>query len=397
MITHFYIDNFKSLVNFDLELSKFTCLIGLNGSGKSTVLQALDFVSALMIQGGVSQWLKQQGWSANDLSSNLTRRKNIKFIIQTNAFTWKATFDIATLRCIDEELGHAFGSNGTKYRMSTCKGMGGEHLKRPTIFHTEKAERYEAGFRDINFNYEGSVLSQLSDQVMNACARDFKQKLLNLRSFSSFSPEALRQESDQNAYNDKGDIGVEGKLLAKFIRELSAEHKTELLNQLKTYYPTVTAINTRLNRAAETIELEIVERHGKKNLKTKALHLNDGILRMLAILAQQFSPLETLLFDEIENGINAEIIEKVVDALVASPKQIIVTTHSPMLLNYMTDATAKQSIMLIYKTKNGTTHATRFFDIPSVAHKLESLPPGAAMLDVYLDQVAQEAEHRHAA
>jgi predicted ATPase len=118
---------------------------------------------------------------------------------------------------------------------------------------------------------------------------------------------------------------------------------------------------------------------------------------MLAILAEQFSPLETLLFDEIENGINPEVIEKVVDALVASPKQIIVTTHSPMLLNYMSDEVAKEAVMLIYKNKDGSTHATRFFDVPSAAQKLESLPPGSAMLDVYLDQVAQEAEHHHAA
>lgn len=113
-------------------------------------------------------------------------------------------------------------------------------------------------------------------------------------------------------------------------------------------------------------------------------------------MAQQFSPLETLLFDEIENGINPEVIEKVVDALVASPKQIIVTTHSPMLLNYMTDEVAKQSVMLIYKNKDGSTHATRFFDIPSAARKLKSLAPGDAMLDVYLENIAQEAEATHA-
>jgi predicted ATPase len=39
------VDNFKSLVDFQLQLAPFTCLIGLNGAGKSTVLQALDFAS----------------------------------------------------------------------------------------------------------------------------------------------------------------------------------------------------------------------------------------------------------------------------------------------------------------------------------------------------------------
>ncbi|MFY8134268.1 MAG: AAA family ATPase, partial [Aquimonas sp.] len=52
MIKHFYIDNFKSLVDFRLSpeggsLAKFTCLVGLNGAGKSTVLQALDFIGHL--------------------------------------------------------------------------------------------------------------------------------------------------------------------------------------------------------------------------------------------------------------------------------------------------------------------------------------------------------------
>ena len=35
-------NNFKSLIDFRLDLADFTCLIGLNGSGKSTVLQLID-------------------------------------------------------------------------------------------------------------------------------------------------------------------------------------------------------------------------------------------------------------------------------------------------------------------------------------------------------------------
>ena len=54
--TKFRIDNFKSLVDFDLPLAKLTCLIGLNGSGKSTVIQALDF-AAWMFKDRVTGWL----------------------------------------------------------------------------------------------------------------------------------------------------------------------------------------------------------------------------------------------------------------------------------------------------------------------------------------------------
>jgi len=38
------IDNFKSLLEFDISFEQFNCIIGLNGAGKSTLLQALDFV-----------------------------------------------------------------------------------------------------------------------------------------------------------------------------------------------------------------------------------------------------------------------------------------------------------------------------------------------------------------
>ena len=39
------VDNFKSLVSFNLTLAKFNCLVGLNSSGKSTVLQFFDFLA----------------------------------------------------------------------------------------------------------------------------------------------------------------------------------------------------------------------------------------------------------------------------------------------------------------------------------------------------------------
>ena len=42
-ISRLEVENFKSLVDFRMDLVKFTCLVGLNGSGKSTVLQFVDF------------------------------------------------------------------------------------------------------------------------------------------------------------------------------------------------------------------------------------------------------------------------------------------------------------------------------------------------------------------
>jgi AAA15 family ATPase/GTPase len=77
MITSIKIDNFKSLVDFELPLTQFNCLIGLNGAGKSIVLQAVDFLSRLMI-GRMVSWLETRQWSSADLNSKLTSKSNCR-------------------------------------------------------------------------------------------------------------------------------------------------------------------------------------------------------------------------------------------------------------------------------------------------------------------------------
>ena len=80
-IEAFEASNFKSLVDFRLDLAKFNCLIGLNGSGKSTVLQFIDFVAQL-VRGDMKVWLTERKWKAGDLKSKLTKKVNIDFCVR---------------------------------------------------------------------------------------------------------------------------------------------------------------------------------------------------------------------------------------------------------------------------------------------------------------------------
>ena len=82
-IEHLKVNNFKSLVGFKMDFAPFTCLIGLNGAGKSTVLQFVDFLGQ-MIRGDISGWLKLRGWNPNELKSNLTKKQLITFGIRMN-------------------------------------------------------------------------------------------------------------------------------------------------------------------------------------------------------------------------------------------------------------------------------------------------------------------------
>ena len=68
-----------------------------------------------------------------------------------------------------------------------------------------------------------------------------------------------------------------------------------------------------------------------------------------------------MLFDEIENGINPEVVEFVIDKLVNARQQVLVTTHSPMILNYLDDEMAKKGVIYLYKTPQGHTKSIPFF------------------------------------
>lgn len=379
MITRIYIDNFKSLLDFELHLSPFTCLIGLNGAGKSTVLQAIDFSSALML-GKVKKWLEMRRWSPKELNSGLVKRKNIQIhidlVINHINYRWQASFNRQMLCCTHEQL-FEVDNNGNL----------------ETLFLL-KDGRYSVSNRleTVSFEYEGSILSQLKDEILGKKIKTIKEHLCALRSLDLLSPQSLRQKVRKT---ERQDIGMGGEQLSAFLHQLNTQQKSILLKQLQEYYPQVTEIKTAVQRSG-WIQLKISEKfivnEKEISLITEARHINDGMLRLLAILAQQFSDLETLLFDEIENGINPEITEKIVDALVASPKQIIVTTHSPMVLNYLEDDVAKKAVVLIYRRKNGEVGAVKFFDLASANKKLNTLAPGDAMLDLYLIDMAKEAD-----
>jgi len=80
MLSRVYLDNFKSLIDFSFPPQKdlqgipaFSCLVGLNGCGKSTILQAFDFLAQLP-QGRIDSWLETRGWKHEELTSKFTKK-----------------------------------------------------------------------------------------------------------------------------------------------------------------------------------------------------------------------------------------------------------------------------------------------------------------------------------
>jgi len=376
------INNFKSLDNFKLKFSKFTCLIGLNSAGKSTILQVIDFISQ-QIKGDITVWLKDRNWEVKELKCKFSNNRfifiSIGFFFNEELYNWSFAFNPLLKKCTyeyinyfnkDEEWIKIFEVEKSKYMIV-------KDLENP------KETKLQG---DIIQDYEGSFLGSLKLELLPEPIREFKSYMQNIYSLDLLAPQELRKRSRI------GDtLGLSGANLSAFLNSFTKEQKQEMLLQLKKAYPNLEELNIRKSKGGWA-RLELVEQFRDKKLTNEAKYLNDGILRLIAILAQLQSEKSFLLFDEIENGINAELVEFLMDILVNCKHQVMITTHSPMILNYIDDDIAKKSVQYIYKTKEGLTQSIPFFDIPSMNEKLEMMGAGSAYVDTNLEELMEEIE-----
>lgn len=368
MIEKIQIKNFKSIGSLILPMSKFNCLIGMNGVGKSTILQAIDFISQLMV-GNVQSWLDSRGWTVQELNCKLLKESNVIIGVKYRTkkgrtLIWTASFNRHDLRCSREII----------------------KLDEEIIFNSIKQE-YWIGKRKqaISFTYQGSILSQLKESELSPPVLEFREALKRIRSLELLSPHLLRKR----ARTEDIDIGAGGEKLSGYLHNIKGDKREHLLKLLKRFYPNLIDFKVA-NLRAGWKKLMVIEKFGEQILETEATHMSDGLLRILAVLAQAESNHPLVLLDEIENGINPEIIEKLVDTLVNARQQIIVTTHSPMILNYLEDNVALISVQYIYKNTAGETKVRRFFELPNIAKKLDIMGAGEAYVDTDLVKLTKK-------
>jgi predicted ATPase len=156
-------------------------------------------------------------------------------------------------------------------------------------------------------------------------------------------------------------------------------------------------------------DLRIIEEYDRGlqtpvRVESGSRQINDGLLRVLAVLTEIASSKlqdgstdaittadSCLLFDEIENGINPELIQRLVELLMQAERQVIVTTHSPLVLNYLPDSVAKEAVLLLFRNRSGCTRSVRLFDLSSTQEKLLFLGPGEVYVDSNLERITEEA------
>lgn len=374
---------FKSLLGSRIVFSSkhpLTCLVGQNGAGKSNILQALGFAAACL-RGNFEAYLDDRAWQLEQLPAREFPISDWFAYMHSTGTTIR--FEVDCLSDTGDALRWflMFHSHGELPPTEAFFVNGNE------VFSLEKNNiRYNENETKVVFTYRGSILSTLNDDFFSSTPviLDFKRFIVNIYTFDVLEPERLKAPSTFGT-----NIGRGGSTLASFYFSLSESTKRIIISQMQSIYTWLHSIQVVVHENG-TKELNFEEIYSEKIRNVRAMYANDGTLRLLAILAELHSSNSVIIFDEIENGFNPAVSKQLMEILRSSPKQVIISTHSPDLLQYIPDDEAEDIVKLVYRTEEGVTQCMNFFDLPEAQKRLGVLGVGETFLDVDIaDAVAK--------
>jgi predicted ATPase len=378
MLKKLTIRNFKAIQDMTIEFTPLTVLIGGNGCGKSTVLQALDFLRAAATR-DIPEYLRERGWGFDELKSKLSRGqdKPIEFMAffefkienEFKTIEWRCSVDFQDKKWIVQE---DISSNDR-----TLVSVGNT----PKTVYGQVWDFKDFPFENIKL--ESSSLKIMDDSFFTVAFG--KDSLMALKKFMTASEYfgLLSPESIKSGYNPPyiENIGIGGSMLAAYISEMNQEQRKKLNDIVSDVMGSKT--NIEAVKVGNRIELSIREYLSGNTVETVNIHISDGLLRIIAFIVIMLETEKTyfvsesmVLLDEIEDGINPYLTEKIIlllrEFVLKSGRQLILTTHSPVMLNDF----KPEEIVFLWKDKNGSVHARNFFDTKKMREALDFLNPG---------------------
>lgn len=379
MIKSLYIDNFKALNDFSMDLDPFTVVVGNNMSGKSTVLQALDFLSNI-VKEDFTVFLDRRGWKVADIKSQMQKSQKMTFACDLELMVegemvsvqWKIEILAYALKNIMElsrEEIRVQREEGDDSILNYAQPSGG--------YMIDKMGKCTAFPEKLLFRSSVMKMFDLDNYPVIQALKVFFEKL---ESFELLSPDKMRLSSR----GDTNTIGNAGEKLPSFVKSMNQIQKEDFESKIEELLgKRIVSVDAKTKGKPGWTELITEERYGAKTMKIKSKNMSDGMLRLLAFLAICEMDPCTMLLDEIENGINLDYAEQIVHILDENCKsknnQLIVTTHSPIFLDYV----QKENIRYLYREPaSGNCKCSSLAQNTELNEKLQYLYPGELFMNM---------------
>jgi predicted ATPase len=382
-----------------VQLEPFTVIIGRNGVGKSTLLEALQWLDTTMRQDAREACSRYRG--VHDLINLRARTNPLWFRLTLEWETRPTASDQAPLvwaysvKVAEDQDGssptiaeeHLFIPPGKKHDPWWIWPAKGE----PGVRVVRAGEGQETRFDEADrlALRRGARLAGAADDPSDPFGplQDFWSRAVFLR----LSPNRLAEESGVRRKSYEPMLDEEGHRLPALLTELGDDGRAELASTLRHVLPGIEDVDVtepgHYKEAPVSYSLEermpYVGRKGRKLFPIPAWMLSEGTRRLIAIFAllERDPPPSLLCIEEIENGLDPWTVVQVLNRLRSGADrgiQVIVTSHSPWLLDHV----PLHAIVEVRRAE-GETRFERFQDRDEVKRFQGRVPPGA----IYANEV----------
>lgn len=322
--------NYKSLAELKLQFHKFNTIIGPNNSGKSNILDCLKLLfdssrqhllDAYKTRGGFSRIIFKEAEEPNvEIRVTVASGRQVASK-RAHRYMYEAVLDSRGIR--REELIERFPDGGEQ---ALVRGSGG----RGKYFDDSDKQ-----LKEYHFNIYESALFQLRDLKRHKKIGVFRNEVARWRFFDFIPSESRRAIQPVRTY----EVGSHGREASGVLHSILSEHREiffEVEETLKAGVPEIKNLRSPLTDDGKTyigVEESPFADHFDHH------QISDGTIKLLASILVALLPTKELpmlaCFEEPENYVHPRLIQMLADILKKMPTQVIATTHSPILVDFV--------------------------------------------------------------
>jgi predicted ATPase len=351
--------NFKAIVDSKVvKLDALTAFIGNNGAGKSSLIEALETYQSIVRDGldiAMQRWLgiehaRHKGQEAKERLGSPVNPIAFELAIGTSP---------RKVRRIELEASNDPAANRMFIAQERISFPDGTWLE-----HNDETNRiYGAG---------RSILSAPSKDI----AEEVKH-ILNWQ-FLALSPERMGLPVPQQRTGGGVRLARDGSNIADFLLDLRRQDQNAFDGIVETMAYVLPYAKDIQPSVTSEIERKAWLQLTEAGFKVPGWMLSTGTLRLLALLAllRHPSPPPLIVVEEIENGLDPRsihlIVEEIRNAVLDGATQVIVTTHSPYLLDLLT----LEHLVLVERDAKGQPRFLRPADNENLQRWATDFAPG---------------------
>lgn len=380
MITKVRVKNFKAIQDSgEIELNDLSIIIGNNGSGKSSVLEALELVRSIVLSGLSASFEKYGGLEkVRNYKAKLDTPKKIKSDSGMDEFeSYYEPISIELSGHINKERYsyhiaiNTSANNDYYFIQEESLIFAGEKIftlkllesKGGGFLYRGELEEPEPGIISGNERYVQCIYSVLEfeERVEGSKQDKFREYIVNWN-FLHIDPQTTGSIKTLGRSPKRPKMDFHGSNLGELISFLYNNDKPKyekIIHKMKLILPYLSDINPKIVDSFDRkISLIMQENESINNEGIPSWLFSSGTIRILALLTAIISinpESPSIIFvDEIENGLDPQtlaLLFETIKELNENKSQAIVTTHSISLLNQIDP---KASVLLAKRELNGS-------------------------------------------